>query len=196
MTIERHIRLFDIIAPVYGLFFKYQRRMFPQTLDVLAAHVSMKPETAVLDIGCGTGALTSVLHERGLAVTGADASASMLRQAKHHTKNAIPFHLVRPGEALPFADKTFSLVVSSFVAHGLTAPHRAGLYREAKRLAKDAVVFIDYGKKRNIGASIIEFFEGGDYFNFRDNAESEMRAHFSSVSVIPLRGLTVLYICR
>jgi ubiquinone/menaquinone biosynthesis C-methylase UbiE len=40
----------------------------------------------VLDIGCGTGALVAMLAQKGVLVTGIDASLPMLRQAAQHVR--------------------------------------------------------------------------------------------------------------
>src|SRR5688500_17067651 len=46
---------------------------------------------AVLEIGCGTGAVTSLLLKRGCTVTGIDRSKQMLEVARH--KLATEMHL-------------------------------------------------------------------------------------------------------
>src|SRR5580692_4645049 len=43
-----------------------------------------RPGERILDIGCGTGHLTSEIAERGADVTGLDASLSMIAQARQN----------------------------------------------------------------------------------------------------------------
>jgi demethylmenaquinone methyltransferase/2-methoxy-6-polyprenyl-1,4-benzoquinol methylase len=52
--------------------------------DRLAAHI--RPGQRVLDVGCGTGALTVRAAERGAHVRGIDVSARMLDQARRHAE--------------------------------------------------------------------------------------------------------------
>jgi demethylmenaquinone methyltransferase/2-methoxy-6-polyprenyl-1,4-benzoquinol methylase len=70
----------------------------------------------VLDLGCGTGRLTRLLHERHVVV-GLDVSAEMLRLA-HRDVDGAP--LVRGSAfALPFPDGTFAAAASAFVLRNL-----------------------------------------------------------------------------
>ena len=66
--------LFDRIAPIYGMFFNLQKKNYAFILDMLKEQRIMPP-MQVLDIGCGTGALLSVLEEAGYSVTGLDQAS-------------------------------------------------------------------------------------------------------------------------
>ena len=68
----------------------------------------------VLDVGCGDGALGSVLARRTARVTGLDADARMLAAARQRAQeDKIWLELVRgEAEALPFADGTFDRIVA------------------------------------------------------------------------------------
>ena len=46
-----------------------------------------KPGDRVLDVGCGTGILTSALAERGSTVVGIDASEAYVAEARRHRSN-------------------------------------------------------------------------------------------------------------
>lgn len=72
---------------------------------------------AVLDVGCGEGALAVSLHRKGAAVTAADSSWPMVAAARERTGDAdCPVALVQAkGEQLPFADASFDLVVAKTV---------------------------------------------------------------------------------
>jgi SAM-dependent methyltransferase len=87
-----------------------------------------------LDVGCGTGALTTVLVDRlGAAeVSAVDPSASFVEAARRR----LPGVDVRQGRAedLPFDDGRFDLVLAQLVVHFMTDPV-AGL-REMARVAR------------------------------------------------------------
>jgi SAM-dependent methyltransferase len=73
-----------------------------------------------LDVGCGTGVLAARLAERGYEMTGLDPSAGMLEvmAADHPEVEAVR----GSGDALPFADDSFDLVVTVAALHHIAAP--------------------------------------------------------------------------
>ncbi|MFB9805465.1 class I SAM-dependent methyltransferase [Haladaptatus pallidirubidus] len=66
----------------------------------------------VLDVGCGPGITTEYLLDEDAAVTGIDASPSMLSHAREHAPGA-EFLRCDFGEGLPFESNRFDLVYSS-----------------------------------------------------------------------------------
>ncbi len=193
-------RLFNSIAPVYGLFFSYQKRRYAKTLDAMQSYLNHE---TVLDIGCGTGALCSALSERGLSVTGVDPAEEMLAIARRkNTDKAITFIQADATTTLPFADKEFDLVLASYVAHGMQEEMRKSLYRQMSRLAKHYVIIYDYNANRSALTSLIEYLEGGDYFHFIKHAQKELQEcvtelqHcFSKVDVVQVGKRANWYIC-
>jgi trans-aconitate 2-methyltransferase len=70
--------------------FRTQRR---QPFDDLLALVEPAPGGRVIDLGCGSGELTAVLHRHTAAAetTGIDSSANMLEEAAHHATDGLRF---------------------------------------------------------------------------------------------------------
>jgi demethylmenaquinone methyltransferase/2-methoxy-6-polyprenyl-1,4-benzoquinol methylase len=105
--------MFDAIAPRYDLMnrlmtFGMDRAWRRETLDSLA----LRPGDVVVDLGCGTGDLSSGARARGARAVGIDLSAGMLAQAASRGATRA---LVR-GDAsrLPLADRSCDAVVSGF----------------------------------------------------------------------------------
>jgi ubiquinone/menaquinone biosynthesis C-methylase UbiE len=67
---------------------------------------------AALDLGCGEGLLTTALLDAKVVV-GADVSPVALRRARGRLPAAVDLVELTPGEALPFADNEFELVLCS-----------------------------------------------------------------------------------
>jgi SAM-dependent methyltransferase len=88
----------------------------------------------VLDVGCGTGALTSVLSEIVGAdrVAGADPSEPFVEQCRENVPGADI--RVGPAEALPFDDGEFDRALSQLVFHFVDDP-RASV-REMARVTR------------------------------------------------------------
>lgn len=73
----------------------------------------------VLDAGCGSGALSAALRERGAVVTGIDASARMLELARHRLGVDVELRQADLNEPLPFEDSVFDDVIASLALHYL-----------------------------------------------------------------------------
>ena len=87
------------------------------------------PGERILDLGCGDGALTKQLIERGCEVVAIDSSAPQVVAARQLGLDA---HVVDAG-ALPFREE-FDAVFSNAVLHWIkdAAPMIAGVYRALK----------------------------------------------------------------
>ena len=109
---------FDWIAPIYSLFYAYQKRHYSSILDKMEKAVGLSAYKTIVDIGCGTGALCSVLTQRGFVVTGVDSAIKMLNVGAGKSENAaVKFVQASALETLPFADKSFDACIASYVAH-------------------------------------------------------------------------------
>jgi len=105
-----------------------------QTVSLLTPHV--EPGASVLDIGCGEGYVLDELAARGIAnVEGVDIVD--IRRNKDY-----PFRLY-DGETLPFPDRSFDLVVLSFVLHHVPNERKLALLEEALRVSRAKVVVIE-----------------------------------------------------
>jgi len=69
-------------------------------------------EGVILDLGCGAGRTTILLHEMGFKVTAVDYSQPMVQQMKRR----FPYldSVVADAASLPFADRSFDTVFFSF----------------------------------------------------------------------------------
>lgn len=194
--LEKHARIFNLIAPVYNCFFRGQVRNYRSILDKYEELLNIPPGGRVLDIGCGTGAFISCFAERGYKTVGVDFSASMLKAARKSTSGkAIEFVQGDVTQGLDLLDKSFDLVLSSYVLHGLSSALRQRIYAEAGRLSRGRILFYDYNQKRRWFTDLVEWAEGGDYFGFVQLGEKEMRTNFNEVKRVDVGPQTALYLC-
>ena len=228
MSKTEHHLLFNLIAPVYGLFFRYQKRHYIKVILKIRQQTDLTEYDTILDVGCGTGALCAALHACGLKVTGIDPAVRMLNIARRkanvrlkanagHKINVtqavdpvnkpddvgIQFLEANVLKTLPFADNSFDIAISSYVAHGLQAEDRKKMYAEMSRVASRAVIIHDYNDRRSPLVTLVEWLEGGDYFRFIRQAEREMKdclvemkACFSDVRVVNVSKRANWYIGR
>ncbi len=186
---------FDKIAKIYSLFFNNQRGNYKRALERINSNLMLNQYENVIDIGCGTGALCSVLKDLGLNVTGIDPSEKMINIAKKKNNGReISFLKGNVLDRLPFSDKYFDLSIASYVAHGLSEKDRISMYTEMKRISRYYVLIYDYNQKRSLITDIAEKAEGGDYFNFIYKVGKEMRENFSEVSVVQTDKRAACYI--
>jgi SAM-dependent methyltransferase len=206
LSADPHTRLFDRIAWIYGLLFPLQRRDFRRSLGELSRRLALPRGARILDIGCGSGALASVLAQRGNTVRAVDASTRMVATARRLLARAgLQGRKVRvspgnPLEGLAFPAGHFDLVLATHVVHGLPPAQRGRFYREARRVSRGLVLLRDYPPAGSGGPGLVlrvlEALEGSDYRRFRRRGLKELREHFAEVKVLRASTGSAWYLCR
>lgn len=101
---------------------------YPQML----AELEREPFADVLDVGCGTGAVIELLHEKypEAHYVGLDLTPNMIAVAQAKNLENVEF-VVGDAEDLPFADESFDAVLSSNSFHHYPNPEKffAGVRR-------------------------------------------------------------------
>ena len=94
------------------------------------------PGMKVLDVGCGTGADLKPYGEAGCEMYGIDLSPSMLGRARNKFGGSADLRL---GDAahMPFQDRFFDLVLSSYVLHEMPSNRRSSVINEMVRVVKN-----------------------------------------------------------
>lgn len=114
-----------------------------------------KEDIKVLDIGVGTGNLSSYFIEEKIEIIGIDQSREMLSKAREKFPNL----KLRFGEFLkiPFNDNSFDIIVSTYAFHHLNNKEKIVALEEMKRVLKDNgrivigdLMFEDEQEKLNI----------------------------------------------
>jgi len=118
-------------AATYDQSSRYEplRRCYP----AIAAEAGSVPSQAILDVGCGTGALLSLIRQDNKTVRlfGVDLSEAMIRVAK--AKLGKDANLgVSESESLPFKDGSFDQLLCTFSFHH--HPNPAMVLREMRRV--------------------------------------------------------------
>ena len=189
--------LFNKISSIYGLFFNIQVNNFTSIFANIKDELNLSDYNNIIDIGCGTGALCNVLHNIGLSVTGIDPAKGMIDIATKKSGNKeIKFMEANVLTKLPFEDKSFDVSISSFVAHGMSKNERQIMYEEMARVTKHLVIIYDYNEHREPITDIMEWLEGGDYFNFIKVIKHELNEKFGSIKIIRANKRSNLYVAE
>ncbi len=178
---SRHARRYDAYAAV-------QRVVGAHLIERLRSGSFVR----ILDIGCGTGDYTSLLHEKYPAaqVTGIDLSAGMIAEAKRKFGGGEIEFLVGDAETDPLAT-SFDLIASNACFHWFSDLNTT--------LAKCALALTENGCLAFSSQGPRTFWELADCLDtvlpahppisartFADqrNLETTLRRHFPSVSVV------------
>lgn len=109
----------------------YQRWCIKKAkLKISQVHPMMNGRHKVLDIGCGNGALTLLLKQRGHEITPSD------RVNKSVFPEVVP--VLCDGENLPFEDKSFDAALMITMLHHTKSPEK--ILKEAARVASRLIV--------------------------------------------------------
>lgn len=114
-------------------------------------HAGVGPGARHLDVGCGAGMAAMLSAQRGAAVAGIDAAATLLAIARERTPTGAFHH--GDLEALPFDDDAFDLVTGFNSFQYAADPARA--LREAGRVARPCgmVAIMTWGDPAGMEAS-------------------------------------------
>lgn len=113
--------------------------------------IKLKPTDKLLDVGCGTGFFISLAAKSGADITGFDATAPFIEEAKQRNPSVTFF--TGEMEELPFADNSFD-VVTGFNSFQYAADVKNAL-KEAKRVLKNKgkLVAMIWGEKEDCEAT-------------------------------------------
>lgn len=128
--------------------------------DRLLAHAAIRPGHRVLDVGCGTGAMTLRVKQAHphATVVGLDPDHPSLTRARSKALARgldVRFDLGSAGR-LPYADGTFDRVVTAFAIHHLPDEERASALTEMLRVLapSGSLHLMDFGRGDHLATDL------------------------------------------
>ena len=107
---------------------------------VLLDEAALRPGQRVLDVGCGTGTLATLIKQLHpeVEVVGFDPDPKALaRSRRKAARAAVSVQFDQGfGDELPYADASFDRVFSSFMFHHLPAEEKGSTLRAVRRVLK------------------------------------------------------------
>jgi ubiquinone/menaquinone biosynthesis C-methylase UbiE len=123
--------------------------------EVTFIEKTVKTKNPALDLCCGTGRHSILLHKKGWNIIGLDISPNLLRIAKERMKEKrVHFPIVR-GEMqnLPFQSRTFAAVINMFTSFGYLPSKKEDmktLNEITRTLKQDGLFLIDIANHENL----------------------------------------------
>ena len=156
----------DRNAGLYDCFMRKDKAVYEKMYELICSVVKDK---TVLELATGTGLIAKHIVKATAHIEATDASPEMIAEAKRDNQSAKLHFSVQDMFRLPYADKSFDIVIVSNALHIVPQPEKA--LQEIKRVLKDDGVLI-----------APTFTHAGNSFS------GKVRAFFMKLAGFPLRS--------
>lgn len=127
----------DRNAGRYDCFMRKDRRVYEKMYELIRPVVKDK---TVLELATGTGLIAKNIVNAAVHIEATDASSEMITEAKRNNHSVKLYFSVQDMFSLPYADKSFDVVIVSNALHIVPLPEKA--LTEIRRVLKDGGVLI------------------------------------------------------
>ena len=127
----------DKNAGRYDRFMRKDRAAYDEMYELIRPIVRHK---TVLELASGTGLIAKQIVNAAAHIEATDASAEMIAEAKRDSRSAKLHFSVQDMFRLPYADKSFDVVIVSNALHIVPQPEKA--LAEIRRVLKDGGLLI------------------------------------------------------
>ena len=127
----------DKNAGRYDRFMRKDRAAYEEMYTLIQPVVKAK---TVLELATGTGLIAKPIVNAAAHIEAADVSAEMIAEAKRDNRSAKLHFSVQDMFRLPYADKSFEVVIVSNALHIVPQPEKA--LQEIRRVLKDGGLLI------------------------------------------------------
>ncbi len=143
---HHHETIVDQFTRQAGAFAAVPAHSNEEAFEILFTLARFQAADTVLDVGCGPGLVACAVAPRVDRVTGVDLTPAMLDQARQYQRSKGLANLswqVGDIQKLPFADESFSCVLTRYTFHHLTDPQ--AVFNEMHRVTRRGgrVIVID-----------------------------------------------------
>jgi MPBQ/MSBQ methyltransferase len=186
-------KLFNEMAGEYDdLRDKWYPHFFKVVDQTLRQFLHAKPEEKALDVGCGTGLQTSLLHSLGYEVVGMDIAEDLIACAKQKfaaDDRGVSFR-VASAEAIPFPSAHFDVVICCGGVLGFITDYRQAFSEIARVLKAGGACILEVDNRWNLDLlwGLIDSLSGG-YLGYEQSPSTAWRNLIQS----PTKGIQLQY---
>ena len=134
---REHKNFWDRNAGLYACFMRKDRAVYEKMYELIRPVVKDK---TVLEVATGTGLIAKHIVKSAAHIEATDASPEMIAEAKRNNRSAKLHFSVQDMFCLPYADKSFDVVIVSNALHIVPQPEKA--LAEIHRVLKEDGVLI------------------------------------------------------
>ena len=134
---RKHKNFWDRNAGRYNCFMRKDQAAYEETYELIRPIVRHK---TVLELAAGTGLIAKHIVNAAAHIEATDASPEMIAEAKRENHSAKLHFSVQDMFCLPYADKSFDVVIVSNALHIVPQPEKALV--EIQRVLKEDGVLI------------------------------------------------------
>lgn len=134
---QEHKNFWDRNAGLYNCFMRKDRAAYEKMYELIRPIVKAK---TVLELATGTGLIAKNIVNATNHIEATDASSEMIAEAKRDNRSAKLHFSVQDMFCLPYAEKSFDVVIVSNALHIVPQPEKA--LQEIKRVLKNDGVLI------------------------------------------------------
>ena len=134
---REHKNFWDRNAGLYDCFMRKDRAVYEKMYELIRPVVKDK---TVLEVATGTGLIAKHIVKAAAHIEATDASVEMIAEAKRNNHSAKLHFSVQDMFCLPYADKSFDVVIVSNALHIVPQPEKA--LAEIHRVLRDDGVLI------------------------------------------------------
>ena len=134
---REHKNFWDRNAGLYDCFMRKDREVYEKMYELIRPVVKDK---TVLELATGTGLIARHIIKAAAHIEATDASVEMIAEAKRDNQSAKLHFSVQDMFRLPYADKSFDVVIVSNALHIVPQPEKA--LAEIHRVLKEDGVLI------------------------------------------------------
>jgi ubiquinone/menaquinone biosynthesis C-methylase UbiE len=171
-----HMNHYDETAHLYNTRYTEEQNL---KIEVAVKSLEIKKQSAIVDVGCGTGLLLSKTGAAGTIVC-LDLSKGMLKVAKQNTRKSANTHLIQAdADFTPLLTGKFDLAFAVTLLQNMPSPGQT--LREMKRITKpNAQLMVTGLKKRFTKQSFLRLLSKAELKAHLLHADDNLKCHVAT----------------